>query len=103
MEFPNSQLFSVKWYPVGKLSTRPLSPAPVKTTKTMKLKTGEEDFMTAHREKTCGPFVVTLDEIVKANAGQPREPKEEKQAAPQKHLVGLPSEDKKKKKKKTKK
>jgi hypothetical protein len=80
-----------------------LSPGPVKTTKTMKLNTGEEDFMAAHREKTSGPFVVKLDDIVKANAGATREPKEDKPAATQQHVLGLPSEDKKKKKKKTKK
>lgn len=69
----------------------------------MQLKTGEEDFMAACREKTSGPFVVKLEDIVKANSGQTREPKEEKPSASQKHVLGLPSEDKKKKKKKAKK
>lgn len=102
VEFPGSQLFSVKWFPIGKLSVRPLSPAPVKATKTMNLKTGEEDFMAACREKTSGPFLVKLEDIVKANAGQTREVKDEKPTEAKKHVLGLPSEEKKKKKKKAK-
>ena len=104
VEFPGSALFSVRWYPIGKLSERPLSPAPAKPTKPIQLKSGKEDFMDAHREKTSGPFLVKLDDIVKANSSSTTEKKEKKDemnAEPKKHILGLPSEDKKKKKKKT--
>ena len=107
-------LFSIHWYPIGTLITRPTSPPPVKTTGLGGATTGikQADFMSDLKEKSSGPTAIKNTDILAGNTGKPAINKQSAvmqlqvdEEKARRKMLGFPSsdEDKKKKKKKTKK
>ena len=73
VDFRDSVLQSVRWFPVGTLVSRPLSPPPVKQVKPNGPKIAEEDFMEGLKEKSQGGYTIKLDDIEKANKVSPNQ------------------------------
>lgn len=78
VEFKNSILHSVRWFPKGTLITRPPSPPPQKEASKVQSKIVQEDFMAGLKEKSLGAYNIKLEDIEKANKTGPGQAADDK-------------------------